>query len=111
MILSCAISTILGLKANPVPYTLDARFLPCLSLRNGKEFLQETSGSGQKRYIDFTNLKMKPDCDSYPMIVCPDGYVFLETTGPLSNEASEFLIAAAERLPVKWPTSTFHVLT
>lgn len=55
--------------------------------------------------LDFSSMIMKPGDDDRPLLVCPNGYIFLETTGPQSAEASEFLIAIAE--PVSRP-ETIH---
>eukprot|EP01054_Gregarina_sp_Poly1_P007479 Gregarina_sp_Poly_1__7478@NODE_416_length_8734_cov_134_157609_g338_i0_p1_GENE_NODE_416_length_8734_cov_134_157609_g338_i0NODE_416_length_8734_cov_134_157609_g338_i0_p1_ORF_typecomplete_len848_score138_71ERCC3_RAD25_C/PF16203_5/1_5e81Helicase_C_3/PF13625_6/3_1e33ResIII/PF04851_15/1_3e20SNF2_N/PF00176_23/4_7e09SNF2_N/PF00176_23/1_3e03Helicase_C/PF00271_31/2_4e08AAA_30/PF13604_6/1_4AAA_30/PF13604_6/0_00024AAA_11/PF13086_6/2_6e03AAA_11/PF13086_6/0_033AAA_11/PF13086_6/4_4e02AAA_19/PF13245_6/2_9AAA_19 len=55
--------------------------------------------------LDFSSLMMKAGDDDRPLLVCPNGYIFLETTGPQSAEASEFLIAIAE--PVSRP-ETIH---
>lgn len=55
--------------------------------------------------FDFTDLEMNSGEDDHPLLVCPNGYVFMETSGPSSAEASDFLIAIAE--PVSRP-ETIH---
>lgn len=41
-------------------------------------------------------LTLRPDHPSRPLWVGPDGHIFLETFGPISNQAQDFLIAIAE---------------
>eukprot|EP01053_Blabericola_migrator_P000439 Blabericola_migrator_1__438@NODE_1104_length_5428_cov_159_283343_g756_i0_p1_GENE_NODE_1104_length_5428_cov_159_283343_g756_i0NODE_1104_length_5428_cov_159_283343_g756_i0_p1_ORF_typecomplete_len427_score91_32Helicase_C_3/PF13625_6/8_4e35ResIII/PF04851_15/7_7e02ResIII/PF04851_15/5_9e10AAA_30/PF13604_6/1_8AAA_30/PF13604_6/2_4SNF2_N/PF00176_23/0_0051AAA_11/PF13086_6/5_9e02AAA_11/PF13086_6/0_069_NODE_1104_length_5428_cov_159_283343_g756_i016162896 len=55
--------------------------------------------------LDFSGLNIRPGDDDRPLLVCPNGYIFLETTTPASPEAGEFLIAIAE--PVSRP-ETIH---
>ena len=41
-------------------------------------------------------LKLKLDHSSRPLLVAPDGHIFLETFSPVYKHAHDFLIAIAE---------------
>jgi hypothetical protein len=52
-------------------------------------------------FTDFSDLELKPDHESRPMWVMPNGHIFLESTNPLYKSAYDFVVAIAD--PVSRP--------
>ena len=47
---------------------------------------------------DYRKLELKADASCRPLIVAPDGHIFLEAFSPLYRHAQDFLVAIAEVL-------------
>lgn len=54
-----------------------------------------------KAYKDYQDLKMKPNCEAYPILIGEDCRIFLESFSELYKLANDFLIKIAE--PVSRP--------
>lgn len=62
----------------------------------------ETEGvSGAVFNEDYSDLHLKPNYESKPLWVCPDGKIIVEAFSPLISQAQDFLITIAE--PVTRP--------
>ncbi|KAL4490344.1 hypothetical protein ABPG72_004383 [Tetrahymena utriculariae] len=68
-----------------------------------KQGKAQIEGSQFQQFYDYTTLELKEDYRERPILICPDGIIFLETFNPLYRVAYQFLISIGE--PVQRPLS------
>ncbi|EZG45054.1 DNA repair helicase rad25 [Gregarina niphandrodes] len=91
------LNLVLNVKPNdPQP---SAGFMPSCKLPLTADALMQDPA--YTTFMDFSEMEIKPNADELPLLVCPNGYIFLETGSTNLKSATEFVIAIAE--PVSRP--------
>merc|ERR1712179_372640 len=80
----------------------DLALVPTASKQNIEDRGNETTQKDRYGALDFrTIMDLRPDHESRPLWVAPNGHIFLESFSPVYRHAHDFLIAIAE--PVSRP--------